>query len=87
MTTYKLYIGANNTTKQVEIDKIEQTLNGYFDGYTMEQATGYWLGNREASVVITVASEIEIVPVIVELKHILQQDAIAYQEVEQLHFI
>ena len=87
MTTYRLYIGANNTTGKVELDKIEHILNGYYDGYTIEQATGYWQGGKEASVVITIASEIQIIPVIVELKHVLKQDAIAYQKVEQLNFI
>lgn len=85
--TYKLYIGANNTTGEVEISELETALNRYFDGYTVEQAIGYWLGKRENSVAVTLVATPNLLnQVITELKTVLQQDAIAYQRVANLNF-
>ena len=87
MNTYKLYIGANNSTGKVDNGIIERILNKFYDGYTIEHATGYWKGTREPSVLVTISSENDIVPVIYKLKKDLKQDAIAYQVVEELRFI
>lgn len=84
--TYRLYIGANNVTKEVETDLIESTLNKYFDGYTVENCTGYWLGQKENSVAVTIETNKDVMPVIAELKEVLKQDAIAYQKVQKLNF-
>jgi hypothetical protein len=86
--TYKLYIGSNNATGQVDLDLIELTLNKYFQGYTIESADGYWNGTREKTVLITLTSDLnQLQQVISELKEVLQQEAIAYQKISDLHFI
>jgi hypothetical protein len=88
MKTFRIYIGSNNTTGIVELAKIEATLNTQFEGYTVEEAFGYWLGSRERSVVITLsADESKVLAAIKELKLILKQDAIGYQVTTKLNFI
>lgn len=85
--TVKLYIGANNQTGEVETGLVESVLNKYFDGYTVENSVGYWLGKRENSVVVTlVTSGPELKTVLNELKNVLHQDAIAWQTVAKLNF-
>lgn len=85
--TYNLFIGANNETGIVERDTVELVLNKYHDGYTITNATGYWQGSREDSLVVTVVSKPNILKrILFELKGSLKQDAIGYQEVNELKF-
>jgi len=85
--TYQLYIGANNVTKEVETDKIEAILNSHYEGYTLLPSVGYWLGKKENSVVVTLVSDqATLKTVLKELKEELQQDAIGWQQVNNLNF-
>ena len=87
--TYQLYIGANNQTKKVEIDKIQRILNGEYDGYTIARVSGYWHGQPEPSVsVLLTDSKLKHLQAVIDtLKIALDQDAIAYQQVSKLKFI
>ena len=87
--TYQLYIGANNQTRKVEIDKIQKILNGEYDGYTIANVLGYWQGKPEksVSVLLTDRKPSHLLGVIGKLKTALDQDAIAYHQVSALKFI
>lgn len=87
--TLELFIGANNTTKQVELNKIKQVLSKYHEGFTINTAQiGYWLGTEEPSVSVLIHDDLhKIISTIKELKEVLHQDAIAYHVVETLEFI
>lgn len=88
MKTYNLYIGANNTTGELELDKIRDILDRNFSGYTIVHSVGAWEGQREPSVIVTLASSIdELMNTIRNLKDELAQDAIGIQEVNVLRFI
>ena len=55
MKTVELFIGANNATHTVEINKIKQVLSKYHDGFTINTAQiGYWLGTEEPSVSVLI---------------------------------
>ena len=85
--TYELFIGGNNTTHEVELTKIENILNKYFEGYTIRDAVGYWQGAREGSISVTLmTSPIQLIKLLDELKFELAQDRIAYHTVAQLLF-
>lgn len=87
-TTLELFIGSNNTTHVVEVDKLKQILNKYHKGWTMQNALGSWLGTEEDSVIVTISDGMSnIMQTITELKQELQQDAIAYREVTPLEFL
>lgn len=87
MNTYNLYIGANNETKQVEQEKLEYLLDGFTDGYTVIKSTGVWKGEHEDSVIVTIMSEPEHLETLLKvLKMDLKQEAIAYQQVNELKF-
>lgn len=86
--TYRLFVGSNNQTKEVERSRLEAILSFYFSGFTIENATGYWKGEKERSAVVTLTDpENKVEQVIHELKAELQQEAIAYQEVNELVFV
>lgn len=86
--TMQLFIGSNNTTHKVELEKLEATLSLYHKGFTIQPATGYWMGAREDSVTVIISDEYTtIIKTINRLKQILKQDAIAMQEVAPLEFI
>jgi hypothetical protein len=85
--TYKLYIGANNDTKEVETALVERVLNKRHQGYTITPAVGYWLGQREPSIEVLIEDEqTKIMESIAELKDVLKQDAIGFQKVARLQF-
>lgn len=86
---YNLFIGANNTTKVVEIEKIKEITGAAFDGFTIIPAAGFWMGSEEKSVIVQIetmdARRIEQLALI--LKAQLHQDAIAVQKLPSLKFI
>lgn len=87
--TIELFIGSNNTTHKVELEKLESTLAKYHDGFTIKRGVvGYWQGAREESVTVLVSDDFStILATINKLKQVLKQDAIAYHEVTPLEFI
>ena len=57
MQKIRMYIGANNSTKKLERDKIESVLNDHYEGYSAFEIVGYWKGEREKTLMIEVLSE------------------------------
>lgn len=53
---YQLYIGANNVTKLVEVDRIVTRVSEFYKGFTIARTLGYWEGQAEDSVVVTLFS-------------------------------
>lgn len=87
--TLELYIGSNNKTHRVELDKLEATLAKYHTGFTIKRGiVGYWEGAREESVTVLISDDFELIKSTMQrLKQVLKQDAIAYHEVTPLEFI
>jgi hypothetical protein len=87
MQTYTIYVGSNNATKELELDKIRTIAARRHDGLTLYTATGYWLGTPEATAVLIIHDqENEITATIADLKKELNQDAIGYQIAPLLQF-
>lgn len=85
--TYQLFIGANNLTGRLELDKIESILSASHKGFTILPATGYWQGKKENSCSVIVSDTARKVhQTIRTLKHQLDQEAIAFQRIPDLHF-
>lgn len=85
---YQLFIGANNQTGLVEVDKIENLVSLYVDGFTIVPCHGYWNGNREDSVQLLLTLEpVQLDQLINKLKKELEQEAIAYSEAPALVFV
>jgi len=57
MQKIRLYIGANNKTKELEREKVEKVLNDHYEGYSAFEIVGYWKGERERTLMIEVLSE------------------------------
>lgn len=85
MKTYELYIGSNNDTGELELEKIENILDQYADSYSVIPIIGRWLGQREESVQVLISVE-DIGTLIEELKKELEQDAIGWRTTPALHF-
>lgn len=86
--TIQLFIGSNNTTHKVEVSKLKEVLNKYHQGWTMQNAIGSWMGTEEQSVTVIIDDEFTAIEsTMLELKRVLKQDAIAYQEVNTVRFI
>jgi hypothetical protein len=85
--TVTIYIGSNNDSKQLELDKICKIANKRHAGFTLYTATGYWLGSEEATAVLIIHDAwSKIIRTISDLKLDLDQDAIGYQEAPTLQF-
>lgn len=88
LSTMQLFIGSNNKTHKVERELLIKTLSKYHEGFTVQPATGYWMGAREDSVTVIISDERDsIIDTVKRLKQVLKQDAIAVQEVSPLEFI
>lgn len=57
MKKIQFYIGANNTTKQLEKDKALSILSGYYEGMNVTEIVGYWRGEKEDSLLVSVVME------------------------------
>ena len=85
--TIRAYVGSNNKTKELEVEKIVAILNKNHDSFTLDYpVTGYWRGEAEQTAIIYLADDKEkVFATLEELKTALQQEAIAYQiEAEML---
>jgi len=73
------YIGSNNKTKVLEVEKIEDIIGKYFDGFTVFEVVGYWKGNKERTLKVEVITEegaTVITRIAKELKKELDQESI-----------
>ena len=86
---YKIYIGANNKTGQVEQKKAVALISSVFDGFTITKSSGYWKGKPERSVVIELETEDKhgVMSLIQKLREALKQDAIGLAVIGKLQFI
>ena len=87
--TVMLYIGGNNKTHRVEVDKLKAVLNKYHEGWTIERGNiGAWHGVEEESVKVLISDNYDtILATVNKLKYELKQEAIAIQEVAELEFV
>ena len=87
--TISAYIGSNNKTKQLEIDKIVKIANKNHDEFTLDYPKlGYWKGESEDTAVLLLSDDKQkILATLEELKEVLEQDAIAYQIENDLQII
>lgn len=87
---YQFYIGSNNASHIVELDKIKEVLADYeIVGYTIINAFGVWEASEEKSVIvqvegITKAKALNLVEV---FKGRLEQYAIGLQRLPEIQFI
>ena len=50
----RIYIGSNNDTKILELDKIQNILNIWLESYTIIQAIGVWKGIKENTAIVEI---------------------------------
>lgn len=83
--TINLFIGANNSTGEVETDKIKEVLlQNNLEGFTIVPAQGYWVDNgkvydENSVLVILDTNKKTLDKILAELKEELQQEAIAHR--------
>jgi hypothetical protein len=79
------YIGHNNKTKELEVQKIEEIVSAHFDGFTTSEVVGYWKGAKERTLKIEVITDEK--PSILarigkELKTKLEQESVLMEIIE-----
>ena len=87
--TIKAFIGSNNKTKQLEVDKIISTVNANHEAFTLDYPViGYWRSEAEQTAVLYLSDErSKVLNTLNELKEVLDQEAIAYQIESDLQLI
>lgn len=87
--TIKAFIGSNNKTKQLEVDKIISTVNANHEAFTLDYPViGYWRSEAEQTAVLYLSDEhSKVMNTLNELKEVLDQEAIAYQIENDLQLI
>lgn len=86
---YRIYIGSNNITKQLELEKITKIIGEYAEGFTILLGVGYWEGNKEDSAIVEISGmSAPILSIMIDrLKKGLEQEAIGVSEVSDISFI
>ena len=87
--TIKAFIGSNNKTKELEVDKIISTINANHEAFTLDYPViGYWRSEAEQTAVLYLSDErSKVMNTLNELKEVLDQEAIAYQIENDLQLI
>jgi len=87
MINYRLYIGSNNQTGELEIDRIYSILDDHLEAYTIQLANGRWKSKNEDSVIVSITTTEKIANRLIEkLKVELDQEAIGLQKEEPIIF-
>jgi len=86
---YKLYIGSNNETRELEVQKIKEITGLVFDGFTLYEATGYWRGSEERTAIVEIETQEEekLNSLIKTLKKELKQETVAVEILPSLKFV
>ena len=71
----RIYIGSNNDTKILELDKIQNILSTWLESYTIIQAMGVWKGTKENTAIVEIYGTYNL-GIIEILKRELKQDSI-----------
>lgn len=86
---YRLYIGSNNETKELELDKIKEIVSRYYDGFTIILAVGYWKGSEENTAIVEISENTSgnwNSAVVSSLRNELRQEVIGIQHLPELTF-
>ena len=87
MQTFTIYVGSNNDTHELELDRINRISARNHEGFTLYTATGHWLGTEEATAVLIIHDDpAKVMATIETLKTELHQDAIGYQLAPLMQF-
>lgn len=86
---FRLYIGANNTTKKVEQTKAVKVISAKFAGFTISKSSGYWQGQAEKSITVDIETDNEkqVKELAKELCEVLQQQAVGVAQIGKMEFI
>lgn len=86
---FRLFVGSNNKTKRLELDKAVKCVARYYKGFTYYTATGFWEGVKEKSVVFEISGtkKRDIDKLSKELCNILAQQAVGIQRIPEMSFI
>jgi len=86
---YKIYIGSNNTTKRLEDKKAISIASKYFEGFTCQNANGFWKGLSEKTLIIEIETDNKkkVIKLAEELKEALYQEAIAVAKIGKMQFV
>lgn len=89
LITIKAFIGSNNKTKKLEVDKIISTVSINHEAFTLDYPViGCWRGEAEETAVLYLSDERQkVMNTLNKLKEVLDQEAIAYQIENKLNLI
>jgi hypothetical protein len=83
----KLYIGSDNTTGILELDKIRLILDSKLKAYTIIEALGVWNYAKENTAIVEIYGDFDI-SLVDTLKSELKQDSImVVKDYKQVNFI
>ena len=73
------YIGSNNKTKELEVDKAVAIISEHFTGFTAFEVIGFWKGLREKTLKVEIVTEeenVKLAKIGRELKEKLEQESV-----------
>lgn len=96
MQTFQLFCGRNipsgGTVSDNEVaDFLRFVVTPRFDGFTVQECTGFWKGEMEETLLISICCERFDAPKVAEIANLwktqFQQDSVAIQQLPALQFV
>lgn len=86
---FRLYIGSNNTTKKLEVEKAKRVINRFFEGYTISRANGLWKGQTEKTLIVDIETNKKTAVKLLakRLCKDLDQQAVGVAQIGKMNFI
>jgi len=86
---YKIYVGSNNETKKLEDKKAIAIASKHFEGFTCQNASGFWKGTAEKTLIIEIETDDKkkVIELAEELKTALFQEAVAVAKIGKMQFV
>lgn len=86
---YRIYIGSNNVSHILEVEKAVQVISQMFEGFTIMQGQGYWKGKSEDSLIAEIEEQQEskVVDLCKKLAGVLRQEAVGLAKIGEMQFI
>jgi hypothetical protein len=87
MESVMLYVGADNETGVIDLERLGKVLASRHEGFTMWPAEGSWQGTPEPCAVILVSDEHDqIMGTCDQIKTELRQEAVGWQHVPAMQY-
>jgi hypothetical protein len=85
--TATLYVGADNETGEIDLDRLSKIVGKRHEGFTIVPASGYWQGSPEPSALVIISGDgLDVLPTVKDIKSELDQESVGIAWSDPIYF-